>query len=99
MPRIETAAGERRDSFPTSWGVPPGAPFSSERAAWVARNIHQACARVPVRGTTGNSSEAALKKALSLKAGSLERNAHLALWRVESLARDSGAALRYATHL
>jgi len=33
---VEKAAGRRGDgTFPTSWGNPPGSPYSEERAAWI----------------------------------------------------------------
>jgi hypothetical protein len=96
LTKIETADGDRGNrSFPASWGVPPDGQFSAERAAWVARHIHNA------PRAARNSAEAALRKAQALAGSnrSHERNARLALHRDESVARDSAAALRYANHL
>jgi hypothetical protein len=68
--RIETAAGERRDSFPPQWGEPPADSFSPERSAWVLRNIHDAALK--------RNSRVALTQALALS-GAPRRSAHLAL--------------------
>jgi hypothetical protein len=96
MPNVEYANGPRSSDFPRSWGEPPGDPYSDERRAWIARHIHNAPTR---RGRTMSGAEA-MAKVDALKGRShLERNARLALFKAESLARSSEFALQRATHL
>jgi hypothetical protein len=95
MSGIEYANRTRgADSLPPGWGEPPSE--KSQRSAWILKNIHTA----PTRSSHPRSAEAALAKADYL-AGKrdLRRDAHLALWRAEELARSSTIALALATHL
>ena len=38
---IEYSLGSRSKSFPASWGVPPGEPFSEQRTAWVREQVER----------------------------------------------------------
>jgi hypothetical protein len=95
---IETADGSRgNDTFPPSWGPAPGTPYSGERRAWIASHI--ASAPVRRRSRTMSGAEALAKADYLAGKRDLERNAHLALFRAESLARNPEFAMQRVTHL
>jgi hypothetical protein len=67
--QIENAAGVRGlGTFPAEWGIPRGAQYSEERAAWVRRNVRVEQVRNLDRNAKRQtmSAQLALAKALAL---------------------------------
>jgi len=61
---VETASSERIGSYPAEWGVPPGHPYSEERAAWVKTHVRQhMAAKAETRTRVGALSPAAARRA------------------------------------
>ena len=68
--QIENADGARGlGTFPAEWGIPRGAPYSEERAAWVRRNVKVEEVRNLNRTArrSGSSARLALARALALE--------------------------------
>jgi hypothetical protein len=70
--QVEHADGTRGlDTFPSRWGVPPGAPHSEERASWVRRNVRVEQVRNLQRDARTLSPHEALAQVARLKAEDL----------------------------